>query len=63
MLRKIFGPTREAVTGEWRKLHNEELYDLYWSPNITKIKEDVMGRAYGMCRREEKCIQGCGGET
>jgi hypothetical protein len=34
MLRRIFGPKRDKVTGEWRKLHNEELYDLYCSHNI-----------------------------
>jgi hypothetical protein len=34
MLRKIFGPKRDEVTGEWGKLHNEELHDLYSSPNI-----------------------------
>ena len=34
VLRRIFGPKRDEVTGEWRKLHNEELYDPYSSPNI-----------------------------
>ena len=34
MLRRIFGPKRDEVTGEWRKLHYEELNDLYSSPNI-----------------------------
>ena len=34
MLRRIFGPKRDEVTGEWRKLHNEELNDLYPSTNI-----------------------------
>jgi hypothetical protein len=34
VLRKIFGPKRDEVTGEWRKLHNEELNDLYCSSNM-----------------------------
>ena len=37
MLRRIFGPKRDEVTGEWRKLHNEELNDLYPSPNIFRV--------------------------
>jgi hypothetical protein len=37
VLRRIFGPKRDEVTGEWRKLHNEELRDLYSSPSIIKI--------------------------
>jgi hypothetical protein len=37
VLRKIFGPKRDEVTGEWRKLHNEELRDLYSSPSIIRI--------------------------
>jgi hypothetical protein len=36
VLRRIFGPKREEVTGEWRKLHNEELNDLYSLPNIVR---------------------------
>jgi hypothetical protein len=36
-LRRIFGPMRDEVTGEWRKLHNEELNDLYRSPNIVGV--------------------------
>jgi hypothetical protein len=37
VLRKIFGPKRDEVTGEWRKLHNEELRDFYSSPSIIRI--------------------------
>ena len=36
-LSRIFGPRREEVTGEWRKLHNEELNDLYSSPNVVRV--------------------------
>jgi len=37
VLRKIFGPRKDEVTGEWRRLHNEELNDLYSSPNIVLV--------------------------
>jgi hypothetical protein len=37
VLRRIFGPERDEVTGEWRKLHNEELRDLYCSPSVIRI--------------------------
>ena len=37
VLRRIFGPKRDGVTGEWRKLHNEELNDLYFSSNIVRV--------------------------
>jgi hypothetical protein len=48
MLRRIFGPKRDEVTGEWRKLHNEELHDLYSSPNIV----NEMGGACSADREE-----------
>ena len=37
VLKKIFGPKRHDVTGEWRKLHNAELYNLYFSPNFIRL--------------------------
>jgi hypothetical protein len=37
VLRRIFGPKRDVLTREWRKLHNEELNDLYSSPNILRV--------------------------
>ena len=37
VLRRIFGPKRDGVTGEWRKLHNEELNELYSSSNISQV--------------------------
>jgi hypothetical protein len=37
VLRRIFGPERDEITGGWRKLHNEEVRDLYSSPSIIRI--------------------------
>jgi hypothetical protein len=37
VLRRIFGPKRDEVTGGWRKLHNEELHGLYSSPSIARV--------------------------
>jgi hypothetical protein len=37
VLRRIFGPKRDEVSEEWRKLHNDELHDLYFSPSIIRI--------------------------
>jgi len=37
VLRRIFGPRRDEVTGDWRRFHNEELNDLYCSPNIVRV--------------------------
>jgi hypothetical protein len=39
VLRRIFGPKRDGVIGGWRKLHNEELHNLYSSPSIIRIME------------------------
>jgi hypothetical protein len=62
VLRRIFGTKRDEVTGEWRKLHNEELSDLYSSPNIVQvIKSRTMRWAenVALCWREK----GFSGET
>jgi hypothetical protein len=45
VFRRIFGPKRDEVTGGWRKLHNEELHNLYCSPNIRTMKSGEMGDA------------------
>jgi hypothetical protein len=37
VLRRIFGPERDEVTGEWRKLHDEQFNDMYSSPNIVRV--------------------------
>jgi hypothetical protein len=44
VLRRIFGPKRDEVTGEWRQLHNEELRDLYSSPSIIRIIKSMRMR-------------------
>jgi hypothetical protein len=55
VLRRIFGPRRDEVTGEWRKLRNEELHDLYSSPSIiTIIKSRRMRWAGHVARMGEK---------
>ena len=55
VLRRIFGPKRDEVTGEWRKLHNEELKDLCSSPNIVRvIKSRRMRWAGHVARRGER---------
>jgi hypothetical protein len=49
VLRRIFGPKTRTVTGGWRKLHNEELHNLYSSPSILRtVKEGEMGRVCSM---------------
>ena len=47
VLRRIIGPRRNEVTGEWRKLHKEELNDLYCSPNIVRVIKSIIMRWAG----------------
>jgi len=51
VLRRIFGPKRDEVTGEWRKLHNEELNDLYSFPNIIRVIKSRRMRGAGHVAR------------
>jgi len=55
LLRRIFGPKRNEATGEWRKLHNEELGDMYSSPNVVRgIKASRMRWAGNVARMGER---------
>ena len=57
VLRRIFGPRRDEVTEEWRRLHTKELNDLYFSPNIVRvIKSRRMRWAGHVARMGEESV-------
>jgi len=66
LLRRVFGPKRDEVTGEWRKLHSEKLSDLYSLPNIVRVVKSRRMRWAGVCGAYgagERGVLGSGGET
>jgi hypothetical protein len=64
VLRRIFGPNRDEVTGEWRRLHNEELHNLNSPSNVIRMtKSRKMRWAGHVVLRQERCTQEFGGET
>jgi hypothetical protein len=60
VLRRVFGPKRDEVTGEWRKLHNKELNDLYSLPNIVRVVKSRRMRWAGHVARmgEDRDVHG-----
>jgi hypothetical protein len=59
VLRRIFGPKRDHVTGDWRKLHNEELHNLYSQPNIIRMIKSRRMRWTGHVAQmgeDEECV-------
>jgi hypothetical protein len=64
VLRRMFVPKRDKVTGEWRKLHNEELQNLYSSPNIIRrVKSRTVRWAGHLEHMGEENVQGFGGKA
>jgi hypothetical protein len=66
VLRKVFGPKMDEVTGEWKKLHNEALNNVYSSPSIVRVVKSRRMRWAGHVARMGEgrgVAQGVGGET
>jgi len=68
VLEKIFAHKRNEIKGEWRRLHDEKLYDPYFSPDIIRVvryevKKNETDRACGMYGGEKRWVKGFGEET
>jgi hypothetical protein len=65
LLRRILGPKREEMTGNWRRLHNEELYNMYASPNTIQVIKSKRVRWVGCvaCMGDQECVQYFGWKT
>jgi len=63
VLRRTFGPTKDEVTGKWRRLNHEELYDMYSSPIIQLIKSRKRWGGHMACTGHRRGAKGFGGKT
>jgi hypothetical protein len=66
VIRRIFGPKRDEVTGEWRKFHNEDLHILYSAPHIfrqIKSRKNEVGGTCGTHGRGEESVQSFDGKA
>jgi len=63
LLGETLGTKTEGVTGKWRRLYNEELYDLCFLPNIIRVIKIEIGRPCGMHGGQGRCVQGFCRET
>jgi hypothetical protein len=64
-MKRIFGPKRDEVTGGWRKLHKDELHNLYSFPRTTRMIKSRKMIGHGMCQAcgDEKCVYNSGWEA
>ena len=63
LLRKTFGSKRDMITGEWRRLHKEQLYDMYSSPHIIQSQKNEMVWHVACFSEEKRDMLGFGGEA
>ena len=63
LLRKVFGSKRDEITGEWRRLNNEELYGMYSTPRVIQNQKNEMVWYVACVSEEKRCMLGLGGEA